>query len=161
MENFKQYLPWIIGGIVILYVLKKATTRTGFAPQTQLTQTPQPDAYAEARSKAFESLIGLGVTQTTAETSSALERARIASEEKINLTALNVQERLAQLTSLERSQDRAVQQGAIDRYYSSRNTGTILNSVNQALSTIFGNRRGGNVFGTPPTFPSTTSFGGF
>lgn len=157
MESIKQYLPWIIGAIVILYVLKKVTTRTGFAPQTQLTQTPQPDAYAEARSKAFGSLLELGV----AETQSDLEKFRIESTERVSQSALSVQERLAQLTSLERYQDRQVQQGAIDRYYSSRNTATILNSVNQALSGIFANRRGGNVFGTPPTFPTTTSFGGF
>lgn len=157
MESLKQYAPWIIGAIVILYVLKKATTRTGFAPQTQLTQTPQPDPYAEARASAFGSLLQVGV----AETQSDLEKFRIASEERVSQSALGVQERLAQLTSLQRYQDSQVQQGAIDRYYSSRNTQTILGSVNQALSSIFGNRRGGNVFGTPPTFPTTTSFGGF
>lgn len=161
MESIKQYLPWIIGAVVVLYVLKKATTRTGFAPQTQLTQTPQPDAYAEARSKAFDTLASLGIAQTKAETQNDLEKFRIASTERVNLSALNLQERLAQLTSLQRYQDNQVQQGAIDRYYSSRNTQTILSSVNQALGSIFGNRGGRNIFGTPPTFPTTTSFGGF
>ena len=155
MESIKQYLPWIIGGIIILYVFKKITTRTGFAPQTQLTQTPQPDAYAEARANAFGSLLELGVAETQAD----LEKFRIASTERVSQSALGVQERLAQLTSLQRYQDTQLQQGAIDRYYSSRNTGTILNSINQALSGIFATRRGGNVFGTPKTFP--TSFGGF
>lgn len=161
MENIKQYLPWIIGAVVILYVLKKVTTRTGFAPQTQLTQTPQPDAYAEARSKAFDTLASLGIAQTTSQAQSDLEKFRISSEERVNLSAINLQQYLGQLTSFQRSQDTQLQQGAIDRYYSSRNTQTILSSINTALSGIFGNRRGGNVFGTPPTFPTTTSFGGF
>ena len=72
MEQFGKYLPWIIGAIVILYVLKKVTTRTGFAPQTQLTQTPQPDAYAEARSKAFDTLASLGIAQTTTDRKSVV-----------------------------------------------------------------------------------------
>jgi|SRR5215510_6392432 len=157
MENIKQYLPWIIGAVVLIYVLRKLTTKTSFLPQTQFVQTPQTDPYAESRSKAFELLTGLGVSQLNAD----VAKFRIASEEKINLNAINYQNRLADLNLLQRDQDRQLQQGAIDRYYSSRNTQAILSSVNQALSSIFGNRNK-NVFGTPPTFPQTSfDFGGF
>jgi hypothetical protein len=164
MESIKQYLPWIIGAIVVIYVLRKLTTRTSLLPQTQIVQTPQADPYAEARSKAFDALIGLGVAQTQgdierakiAETSS-LERLRIGAEENINLSALNVQERLANLNFLQRDQDRQMQQSAINRTISAQNTGNIVSSISQAISSIFGNRNR-NVFGTPPTFPT---FGGF
>jgi hypothetical protein len=59
-----------------------------------------------------------------------------------------------------REQDRQTQQAAIDRFYSSRNTGNIVGSISQAIGQIFGNR-GGNVFGTPPTFPGGGGLGGF
>jgi hypothetical protein len=166
MESIKQYLPWIIGAVVVIYVLRKLTTRTSLLPQTQIVQTPQVDAYAEARSKAFDALIGLGIAQTQsdversriAETSS-LERLRIGAEERINLSALDVQERLANLNYLQRDQDRQAQYGAINRSISAQNTGNIINSISQAISSVFGNRNR-NVFGTPPTFPSSFSFGG-
>jgi hypothetical protein len=164
MESIKQYLPWIIGAIVVIYVLRKLTTRTSLLPQTQIVQTPQADAYAEARSKAFDALIGLGVAQTQGDIerakiaeASSLERLRIGAEENINLSALNVQERLANLNFLQRDQDRQVQQSAINRTISAQNTGNIVSSISQAISSIFGNRNR-NVFGTPPTFPT---FGGF
>jgi hypothetical protein len=167
METFKQYLPWIIGAVVILYVLRKLTTKTAFLPQTQFVQTPQVDPYAEARSKAFELLTGLGIAQVQGDVerariqeTSTLEKLRIAADENVNLSAIDVQERLGQLNFMQRSQDQQIQQGAIDRYYSSRNTGSIVGSISQALSSIFG-QRGGNVF-TPPTFPkSGFTFGGF
>jgi hypothetical protein len=164
MESIKQYLPWIIGAIVVIYVLRKLTTRTSLLPQTQIVQTPQADPYAEARSKAFDALIGLGVAQTQGDIerakiaeASSLERLRIGAEENINLSALNVQERLANLNFLQRDQDRQVQQSAINRTISAQNTGNIVSSISQAISSIFGNRNR-NVFGTPPTFPT---FGGF
>lgn len=64
-----------------------------------------------------------------------------------------------QLYLMERENDRRLQQGAIDRFYSSRNTGQIIGSISQALGGLFGNQ-GGSIFGTPPTFPSS-GFGGF
>lgn len=169
MENIKQYLPWIIGAIVFIYVLRKLTTKTALVPQTQFVQTPQVDAYAEARSKAFELLTGLGIAQTQADVersriaeASSLERFRIEAEKDVNLSAIQLQNRLANLNILQRSQDYQLQQSAIDRYYSSRNTQSIVGSITQALGQIFGNRSGGNVFGTPPTFPrSQFDFGGF
>jgi hypothetical protein len=164
MESIKQYLPWIIGAVVVIYVLRKLTTRTSLLPQTQIVQTPQTDPYAESRSKAFDALIGLGIAQTQGDIerakiseASSLERFRIGAEERINLSALDVQESLAQLNFLQRDQDRQLQQSAINRTISSRNTGNIVNSISQAISSIFGNRNR-NVFGTPPTFPT---FGGF
>jgi hypothetical protein len=167
METFKQYLPWIIGAVVILYVLRKLTTKTAFLPQTQFVQTPQTDPYAEARSKAFELLSGLGIAQIEGDVerariqeTSTLEKLRIAADENVNLSAIDVQERLGQLNFFQRSQDRELQQGAIDRYYSSRNTGSIVGSISQALSAIF-RPNGAGVF-TPPTFPkSGFTFGGF
>jgi hypothetical protein len=166
MESIKQYLPWIIGAVVVIYVLRKLTTRTSLLPQTQIVQTPQTDPYAEARSKAFDALIGLGVAQTQGDIerariseASSLERLRIGAEENINLSALNVQERLANLNFLQRDQDRQLQQNAINRSISAQNTGNIVSSISQAISSIFGNRSGGGtIFGTPPTFPR---FGGF
>jgi hypothetical protein len=180
METFKQYLPWIIGAVVVLYVLRKLTTKTSLLPQTQFLQTPQTDPYAEARTKAFELLTGLGIAQVEGDVersriseTSALERARLASastlerlrigaEENVSLSAIQAQQSLANLNFLQRSQDQQIQQSAIDRYYSSRNTGSIVGSITQAIDQIFRNRQGGNIFGTPPTFPSSGfTFGGF
>ncbi len=168
MENIKQYLPWIIGAVVLIYVLRKLTTKTSFLPQTQLIQTPQTDPYAESRSKAFELLAGLGASQTQSDLekmriseTSAINRLRIGAEKDVNLSAIEFQNRLANLQVMQRSQDIQLQQSAVDRYYSSRNNQAILGSINQALSTVFGSRTG-NIFGTPKTFPQTSfDFGGF
>ena len=175
METLKKYAPWIISAIVVLYIVRKATTRTALLPQTVITETPQVDPFAEARSKAFDTLVGLGIAQTQSNleanriaTSASLESKRIASAfdlesrriasgETVSLSSLDVSRYFANLNFLQRNQDRQVQERAIDSYYSSRNTGTILSSINQGLNTIFGNHQGGNVFGTPPTFPR---FGG-
>jgi hypothetical protein len=69
----------------------------------------------------------------------------------------------------QREQDRQLQQGAIDRYYSSRNTGQtgqIIGSVAQALGNIFGGSGRGifdvgsnDPFRTPSTFPRQYSSG--
>lgn len=165
METLKQYAPWIIGAIVVLYIVRKATTRTALLPQTQITQTPQVDPFAEARATAFGQLIGLGIAQTQSDleskridVASDLESKRITSGETVSLSSLDVSRYIANLNFLQRDQDRQLQERAVNSYYSSRNTGTILSSINQGLSTIFGNRQSGNVFGTPPTFPR---FGGF
>jgi len=166
MENFQKFLPWIIGAVVLVYVLRKLTTKTSLVPQTQFVQTPQPDPYAESRAQAFNLLAGLGVAQTQAD----VEKARIASEEKINLSAVDFQNRLASLNFFQRNQDIQSQNAAIDRYYSSRNTQLIVGSISQALSQIFGARSGssGNIYRTPPIFSSydtgsfdTGGFGGF
>jgi hypothetical protein len=165
MESLKQYAPWIIGAIILIYVLRKATTRTALLPQTVISETPQVDPFAETRAKAFDVLASLGIAQTQADLESKridvaadLESKRIASGETINLSSLDVSRYIANLNFMQRDQDRQVQQSAIDNYYSSRNTGNILSSINQGLSTIFGRQQSGNVFGTPPTFPR---FGGF
>lgn len=168
MEGIGKYLPWIIGGIVLIYIFRKATSGTSFVPQTALTQTPQPDAYAQARSDAFQSLIGLGVAQTQADVAqtqaanqNALEKYRIQAEQTVQLAGINASQTIANLNFLQRSQDTQVQQGAIDRYYSSRNNASIYNSIAQAINGIFGGQ-GRNIFGTPPTFPTSSfGFGGF
>lgn len=183
METFKKYLPWIIGAIVVLYILRKMTTRTALLPQTQITQTPQVDPFAESRANAFEQLVGLGIAQTQADIartqadvearsiataanleakriSSAfdLESMRIASGETVSLSSLDISRYIANLNFLQRDQDRQLQENAVNRYYSSRNTGNIVGSITQTLGQLLGNRQGGTVFGTPPTFPR---FGGF
>ena len=164
MEKIKQYLPWIIGAVVVLYIVRKASTRTALLPQTQITQTPQVDPFAEMRATAFGQLIGLGIAQTQSDVESKridvaadLESKRIASGETVSLSSLDVSRYIANLNFLQREQDRQVQQNAVNRYYSSRDTGNIVGSISQTLGNIFGNRQGGNVFGTPPTFPR---FGG-
>lgn len=165
METLKQYAPWIIGAIVVLYIVRKATMRTALLPQTQITQTPQVDPFAEARATAFGQLIGLGIAQTQSDleskridVASDLESKRIASGETVSLSSLDVSRYIANLNFLHRDQDRQLQQNAVNRYYSSRDSTSIVGSISQALSNIFGNRQGGNIFGTPPTFPR---FGGF
>ena len=164
MEKIKQYLPWIIGAIVVLYIVRKATTRTALLPQTQITQTPQVDPFAEARATAFGQLIGLGIAQTQSDleskridVASDLESKRIASGETVSLSSFDVSRYIANLNFLQRDQDRQLQENAVNRYYSSRDTTSIVGSISQALGNIFSNRQGGSIFGTPPTFPR---FGG-
>jgi hypothetical protein len=173
METLKKYAPWIIGGIVLLFILSRL--KTNLVPQTSLTQTPQPDPYAEDRATAFQSLIGLAGIQTQADAA----REQLANETTLAQRAQEIQYALglksldvessrvnaayqsainaANLQFLNREQDRDLQQKAIDRANDSRTTGNILGSINAALTSIFGNRSSGNVFGTPKTFP----IGGF
>lgn len=176
MEAFKQYLPYIIVGAVVLYLIRKlASQQTALVPQTQFVETPQVDPFTESRASAFQGLLQLAGLQIGAEAET--ERARIAGaltgraqdvQLALGTRAFDVDlakadlyaraaERAANLNFLTREQDRQIQQGAIDRYYSSRTTSDIIGSVSQTLSNIFGNRGGrGGIF-TPPTFPS----GGF
>jgi hypothetical protein len=228
MESLKKYLPLIaiaIAGYFLLRMFK------GFSPtilpQTQLTQTPQPDPYAATRLPAFQSLAELAGIQTQAETQSkqiasdlelgkgalqnvtqqqnfqyALGSQGIIAQLQSQLRQLDIAESLGlkssdtelakteletelakylqsaqldynrfaqnsylqalQLNLQQREQDRQLQQAAIDRYYSSRNTGNIIGSISQAIAGIFGGGGGGgSIFGTPPTFPSFGGFGGF
>jgi hypothetical protein len=160
MGDFKKYIPWIIGGAIVLIVLSRLSGRsTRLVPQTQFVETPQMDQLAESRLSAFQGLLQVIGLQIGADT----EARRAEIQRELGLKALDVDlskanlfaqaaEREAQYNFFARENDRQIQQSAIDRYYSSRNTGNIIGSVTQALSSIFGNRGGGGVF-TPPTFP--------
>lgn len=160
--DWQKYLPWIIGGVVLLYVFTKFRQKTVLAPQTQITQTPQTDPYLEARSKAFDSLVALAGVEAAQDTEKfksvvGLTVANKSYDTQVSLANIyaNAQNYAANLNLFQRNQDRQIQQSAIDRYYSSRNTQDILGSINQALSSIFGNRGNSNIiFGTPKTFPS-------
>jgi len=159
--DWQKYLPWIIGGVVLLYVLTKFRQKTLLAPQTQITQTPQIDPYLEARSKAFDSLVALAGIEAAQDTEKfkstvGLTVANKSYDTQVTIAQIlaNAETYAANLNLFQRNQDRMIQQSAIDRYYSSRNTQAILGSVNQALSNVFGNRGNSNiVFGTPKTFP--------
>jgi hypothetical protein len=160
MEDFKRYLPWIIGGAILLIILSRLSSRTTkLAPQTQFVETQQVDQFAESRASAFAGLLDVVGLQIGAEAETA--RARLQYD--LGLKALETDlsksriladaaTREAEFNYLSRENDRQIQQGAIDRYYSSRNTSNIVGSVTQALSSIFGSRSGGGIF-TPPTFP--------
>jgi hypothetical protein len=174
METFKKYLPWIIGGVVLLFVLSRL--KTNLVPQTSLVQTAQPDPYAADRANAFQSLISLAGIETQAET--ARQENTLANtlatraqdiQRELGLKSFDVQSQqinaayqaainATNTSLLQREQDRQLQQSAINRAYDSRSTQQILGSINTALSSIFSNRGSNpNVFGTPPIFPS----GGF
>jgi hypothetical protein len=172
MEAFKKYLPWIIVAVVGLFLIRKLTSSqsTRLVPQTQFVETLQVDQFAESRASAFEALLQVVGLQIGADAET--ERARIAGgitsraqdiERELSLRSLDVDlskanifaaaaEREARFSFQSRENDRQIQQGAIDRYYSSRNTGNIVGSISQALSNIFGAGNRGGIF-TPPTFP--------
>lgn len=169
MEKLKQYAPYIIVAGVILYlILRMRSTQTTLAPQTQFSEVQQTDPLIEARTTAFNILGELGL----AETAASVERERNVLTDKaqrfnfaLGSKALDVDLEKSRLLNnaivqeintnfLQREQDRQLQQGAIDRYYSSRRTSDvagIVGSVSQALSSIF--HPSGTIFGTPPTFP--------
>jgi len=165
MEQFKKYLPWIIVAVVGLFLIRKLSTQsTRLIPQTQFVETPQVDQFAESRASAFNALLQVVGLQIGADT----EARRAEIQRELGLKALDVDlsraslfaqaaEREAQYNFFARENDRQVQQSAIDRYYSSRNMANITSSVNQALSSIFGNRSRGGVL-TPPTFPPSGGF---
>jgi hypothetical protein len=165
MEAFKKYLPWIIVAVIGLFLIRKLSSQsTRLVPQTQFTETQQVDQFAESRASAFNALLQVVGLQIGADT----EARRAEIQRELGLKALDVDlskanlfaqaaEREAARGFQSRENDRQIQQSAIDRYYSSRNTGQIINSVTQALSSIFGNRNRGGVF-TPPTFPSSGGF---
>lgn len=171
MESFKKYLPWIIGAAILLYVLSRSRGgQTALAPQTQFIETPQSDPFATLRGEAFGRLVQLGIAETEAESEyqqGLLKRATtldaLRFESDIRSKTLDVDlaksqlgadiaTRLANLNFLQREQDREGQQKAVDRYYSSRQTGGILSSVNQALQTIFSGRGPSVGARTPPIF---------
>jgi hypothetical protein len=158
--DFKRYIPWIIGGAIVLFILLRLRGQsTRLVPQTQLVESQQVDQFAESRASAFAGLLDVVGLQIGAEAETA--RARLQYD--LGLKALETDlskskvladaaTREAEFTFLSRENDRQIQQSAIDRYYSSRNTSNIVGSVTQALSSIFSNRGGGGIF-TPPTFP--------
>lgn len=182
MGDFKRYLPWIIGGAIVLFILLRLRGQsTRLVPQTQFTETPQVDQFAESRASAFASL--LQVVGLQVEEGAETERARIAGiveagrariGERLTARELDIRRELglkafetdlsktniladaarrsAEFDFLSRENDRQIQQSAIDRYYSSRNTANIIGSVSQALSSIFRPSGSGGIF-TPPTFP--------
>lgn len=174
--DFKRYLPWIIGGAIVLFILLRLRGQsTRLVPQTQFVESQQVDQFAESRAGAFAGVLqvlGLQIEQD-AET----ERARIAGEvagraqkfqfdlglkgletdlAKTNILA-DAARRSAEFDFLSRENDRQIQQSAINRYYSSRTTGNIIGSVSQALSNIFRPSGSGGIF-TPPTFPRSGGF---
>lgn len=218
METFKKYLPLIVIGIVgfILLRMFKGSGAPQLLPQTQLTQTPNPDPYAQFRLPAFQSLVEAGTAQIQAQKDidlaniakditrgeqvnfANLERGRQVNEfnlttalydlqrtlglrsEDTKLAQTGLQTELAkylqtnqldfnkflqnsylkelELNFQQREQDRQLQQAAINRSLPSQ-SGQIIGSISQALSSIFGGQGGGgNIFGTPKTFPG---FGGF
>jgi hypothetical protein len=161
MEALKKYWPWIIAAAIALYLLSRLSSRsTALAPQTQLVETPQVDQYSADRLAAFQGALQLIGLQTEVE--GETERARISGgltskALDVDLARANLfaqaQNLQTQYNFLSRENDRQIQQGAIDQYYSSRNTQSIIGSINQGLSALFGNRNSsGGVF-TPPTFP--------
>lgn len=183
--ELKKFLPWIIGGIVGLYLLNKflgsrGQTQSAIVPQSQFVQTPQTDPLATLRGQAFEQLTQFGLGTIQAETQAAVAQSQaqlqgVQQQMQFDLANKNLDTQLAQtqitsnaasnaaLLNLEQRQnDIAAQQAAVNRYYSTVNTGNILGSVNQALSTLFGVGSGGTifggsgnpggVFGTPPIF---------
>jgi DNA helicase IV len=166
MEQLKQYLPYIIGGIVLLFVLSRLRggTSTKLVPQTQFVETPQTDPLATLRGDAFSALTSLAGVFIESESAKEIARQARESQQFIASKALDVEitkEQLQQrsilqginLSLLQRENDRQAQQFAIDRTISNQRQSDIIGSVNQALSSIFGTRNGGSIFRTPPTFP--------
>lgn len=176
MEKFKQYLPYIIGAAIVLYVVSRMRTKqTILAPQTQMSETLPIDPYAEQRFGIFQGLLDFAKEETKLDF--AREQASIDRElarEKNTLEAFLSFEaieagierakissdsvaRLANLEIAQRAQDIEGQRYAIDRYYQTRgnsNTAAIIGSIGQTLGGLFGNR---DIIRTPPTFPT----GGF
>lgn len=171
MEDLKKYLPWIIGAVVVLLILRKLMsggTQQTIVPQTQFVQTPQTDPLAQLRGEAFNQLaqFGLGTIQAetaayTAQTQSAASTALAQTQAQLQYQLANksldtqlqqtqlvtdAQAAAADLNLQQRANDIASQNAAIQRYYSSVNQANILGSINTALGTIFGGG-GGGIFG--------------
>ena len=160
MENWKQYLPYIIGAAVVLYALNKMRSRTILAPQTQITQSPNIDPYLESRTSAFKSIVELTGKLAAEDTERiksnvGLTVANRSFDTQVTLAKIyaDAANYAANLNLLQREQDRRVQQSAIDRYYSSRNTSDIIGSIGTTLGNIFGNKSGGVFKPTPPINP--------
>lgn len=118
----------------------------------------------ESQLRQFDLLETLGLKSEETElakTGLQTELAKYLQETQLDFRRLQEQNYLEQLRLyfMQREQDRQFQQSAIDRLYSSRNTSNIVGSIAQAVSGIFGGQ-GSNIFGTPPTFPSS-GLGGF
>lgn len=59
-----KYLPWIVVGAIVLYLLTKLKSNVGLAPQTQFQETPQSDPFAQLRGQAFGQLAEAAGEQT-------------------------------------------------------------------------------------------------
>lgn len=172
-EELKKYLPWIIGGVVILYFVARAMKGGGgggpapTAPQTQITQTPQTDPLAMLRGQAFQALtqFDLGAIQAEAETARANAALALAQQQQnlqyqlgaqqisasvdIANAQSQAQQQAAQNTYNSQIFQQQAQANALKQYYSAINQRSILGSINNAIGTIFGGGGGlGNIFGT-------------
>jgi hypothetical protein len=175
-EDLKKYAPWLVGGIIVFYVLYKlvggrgaATAPAPIVPQTQITQTPQTDPFAELRGQAYQQLssFGLGAIQAEAQAAIAQSQAALQAQTlglQYQLGSQQIDAQTQQAGLLAQAQNyasqqayaaqqaqAAAQQSAINQYYSMRNQQSILGSVNTALGTLLGGFGGANVF-TPPIF---------
>lgn len=167
--DIKKYLPYIIGGVVVLYLLYKVMGRGGggqavqpTVPQTQIVQTPQTDPLAVLRGQAFQTLseFDLGAIQAEAQTAQANAGLALAQQQQ-NLQyqlgtqqiaagvqeasfAAQAQQQAAQNAYNQQMFQQQAQAQALSNYYGALNTQSILGSVNNALGTIFGGFGGVN-----------------
>jgi hypothetical protein len=178
-EDLKKYLPWIIGAVVVILILRKvmgggAQTTPTIVPQTQLTQTPQTDPLAALRGSGFQQLAQFGLGAIQAE--SAAQTAAIQAQAQTSLaqTEAQLQNQLQNRTldtqlqqtqlitdaqaqaaynqNAQQNYNTQQQNAAISAYYNAVNQRNILGSINNALGTIFGGGGfgSGNIFTTPP-----------
>jgi len=112
----------------------------------------------ESRLRGFDIAQRLGLASNETDLAKAnlnTELAKYLQSQQLsfNMFQQNAYLQALQLQLQQRDQDRQLQQAAIDRYYSSRNTGSIIGSISQALAGIFGGgATGGGTFRTPPIF---------
>jgi len=182
MEEFKKYLPWIIGAAIVLFILSRLSKGSGatFVPQTQIVQTPQPDPYAQQRADVFSKIIDFAGIESA--TNAATEQAK---------QALAVQSQSNILGAITQSKALDVQSGIAANQYNAAlaSTNAYANALSQQLNLNFLQRQqdiqaqnaainqyyssrqnasiagsisnalarifqpqGGNVYGTPPIF---------
>lgn len=175
--DIKKYWPYILGGLVGLYVLYKimgsgsgggSSPTPMTVPQTQITQQPQTDPLAQYRSDAFDQLaqFGLGAIQAqaaeaAAEAQAELSNTQLGDQYSLGTQQISAQEQEdyynAQAAENQLANEYYNQQSAYasaanaaSSYYNYLNNSALYNSISMGVGSILGGLGGSSsIYSTP------------
>lgn len=163
--ELEKYAPWVVGALVVLYILYKFVGGSGSAqqtivPQAQITDTPQTDPLATLRGQAFQELaqFDLGAIQAEAGAQTSAQQTTAQSQLAQTEAQLSTQVQLASIdagtenTSIlaqaqqyandlqyeQATYNQQSQAAALQQYYNAINQQQIIGSIGSAVGGILG-----------------------